>query len=238
MSRYFYLYDNEKEGYLPNDDGEFVVKDPKEAKIFTEQDCPAWIINCELIEREYLPEDKQNKLNGHPALFVIKRSRMMPATLDQRVKKIQENIEAAKAKLEEVDNAIDLINSLGHYPSKGKESWQGRRGSNKKYLFMMFRSDGQGGHTGPDGKKKLYVGSEDDRESIEEARRLNRNYRTWRALNSERIKLNNWIISMEYDVREFERRADSLLERSAKTPEISELNFVANKLPSLEAEAA
>jgi len=222
--RYFYL--------------KFVVTESKEAKVFTDQTCPAWINNCEWIEREYLPEDKQAKLNGHPALFIIHRSKMMPATLDHKVQKIQENIAAAKGKLEEVDNAIDLINSLGHYPSRGKESWQRRKNSSKKYLFMIFRGDGQGGHTGPDGKRKIYIGSEDDRESIEEARRLNRNYRTWQSLTSERSKLNNWIISMGYDLREFERRADSLLELSAKIPEISELNFVANKLPGLNGQKA
>lgn len=102
---------------------------------------------------------------------------------------------------------------------------------------MRWRREGDT-YLGPDGKAKIYIGSEDDTDAIVEARRLNRNYRKWRALMSDRRRLENWIASMEYDLREFRRRADTLLERSEKTPDIPELDFVANKLPGLELDKA
>lgn len=71
MTRHFYLYvdDGGDRLYFVDCYGNTSAFSD-EAEIFTEATCPHWI--DQYIEREYLPEDQQNKLNGHPALFVIK----------------------------------------------------------------------------------------------------------------------------------------------------------------------
>lgn len=238
MSRYFYLKELDDGGNLIGyySDEDTLTDDRSQAALYSDQNPPSWEDWIEYIEREYLPEYQQNKLNGHPPLFVIEKDRMMPATLDQKVKHILENIEAARTRLKEVQDQIDYVNRVGRYPAKARESWQTRKDSPYKYLFMVFRSDGNGAYQGPDGKRKVYVGSEVDEESIYDARRLNSNFTAWTKLKAVERQIANWILGREHEVRELERLANSALERSAKIPTIPDDVYIhtPKKLPSLE----
>lgn len=163
---------------------------------------------------------------------------MMPATLDQKVKQVLANIDAARERLQEVKDQIYFIDSVGRYPAKARESWQTKKNSPYKYLYMTFRKSRKGDdcYQGPDGKRKIYVGSEVDTDAIADARRLNQNYTTWLKLKAVERQIANWILGREHEVRELERLADSALERSEKIPAIPDDIYIhtPKKLPGLE----
>lgn len=234
MCRYFRLYDDGQREWVADHQGNMTYE-PAKAALFTEATCPAWADDPDFeLQREYLPEDQQNQRNGHPPLFIIRGGMMQPpeTTLDEKIRQIQANIQAAEAKLAEVQNALDFLVSTGMYPAQAKEQWQTRPNSSGQYLYMIFRSDGDGGYLGPNGKRKVYVGA--DPNSIAEAKRLNQNIKTHETLKYRKYGLESWIHRQRRDVEAIERQIDQQLHASQNPPDIPELTFVANKLPGLE----
>jgi hypothetical protein len=74
------------------------------------------------------------------------------------------------------------IADAGMYPSVPSEQWQDRNGAGR-YLYMLFRQDGNGGYLGPDGQRKLYIGTKPA--AVADARRLATNRSQWEALEHE-----------------------------------------------------
>lgn len=152
--------------------------------------------------------------------------------LDEKIRAITANIEAAEAKLQEIDDTIDYLEAVGMYPSEGKEQWQTRPNSSGEYLYMIFRSDRNGGYKGPGGKRKIYVGT--NPEAIAEARVLNENYRMYEQLKFGRRQMNSWIYFRRRDVESIEKQVEQQFNEANNIPDIPELTVVANKLPGLE----
>jgi len=116
----------------------------------------------------------------------------MIATIDEfrnRVAQFQEGVEAAYRHLAAIDRAIAQVGEM--YPAIPTESWQERNGKGK-YLYMLFSANRYGGgYSGPDGKRKLYIGNKPAR--IEAARRLAANRRRHEGLQRARTGLVVWI---------------------------------------------
>jgi len=105
-----------------------------------------------------------------------------------RVVRFQKGVESAYHHLEDIEAAIAQVGEM--YPAIPAESWQDRNGKGR-YLYMLFPSNGNGAYTGPDGKRKLYVGNKPER--IEAARRLAANRRRYEELQRARRNLRYWI---------------------------------------------
>lgn len=107
------------------------------------------------------------------------------------------NLEAAQKHLDDIHQEMEYLEAIGMYPSVPTEQWQDRGGAGQ-YLYMLFRQDGHGQYTGPNGKRKLYVGSL--HRKIEEARRLAANRRQWEDLSETARDLKRWIEGRKYDI--------------------------------------
>jgi len=116
----------------------------------------------------------------------------MIATIDEfrnRVAQFQEGVEAAYRHLAAIERFIAQIGEM--YPAIPTESWQERNGKGQ-YLYMLFSANRYGGgYSGPDGKRKIYIGNKPKR--IEAARRLARNRRSYEELQRARQALMTWI---------------------------------------------
>jgi hypothetical protein len=100
---------------------------------------------------------------------------------------------------QEIAAAMLELEQAGIYPAIASEQWQARGGGEAKYLYMLFRLDpSTGTYTGPDSKRKLYIGA--DEIKIAEARRLNANRRAWEALQSHRNHLRLFIDSRKREI--------------------------------------
>lgn len=158
----------------------------------------------------------------------------MIANLQAKIKQIETNIQIAQGRLDDVTNALELLEAVGMYPAEAREQWQTRPNSEGQYLYMLFRKNRHGEYEGPGGKRKVYVGA--DPEKIAEARRLNQNRLSHDKLSSKRWELQRWISNQEYELRRIFEQLDVTVQRSANIPEIPELTFIASKLPGLELE--
>jgi hypothetical protein len=110
---------------------------------------------------------------------------------------IRENLSGAAHHLHEILQVMNGLEQAGMYPAIPTEQWQDRDGKGK-YLYMLFRQDGYGVYTGPDGKRKLYVGA--DPEKIAEARRLTANRRRWEDLKAAAGKIDRWLKARQCDI--------------------------------------
>ncbi|MCD4739486.1 MAG: hypothetical protein K8R89_09565 [Anaerolineae bacterium] len=120
-----------------------------------------------------------------------------------RVAWFHEGVEAAYRHLVAVEQTIAQVGEM--YPAIPAESWQDRNGKGK-YLYMLFLSNQHGGYSGPDGKRKIYIGNKLDR--IEAARQLAENRRRYEELQRARRELVAWI----------DRRCRALREQMASYP--------------------
>lgn len=137
--------------------------------------------------------------------------------IDQKITLVQANIRAAQDHLLEITDAMTLLEQAGMYPAVPHFQWQDRNGDGK-YLYLIFRQNGDGSHTGPDGKKKVYIGSNEDK--IEEARRLVKNREAWEKLHAQQTDLARWIRMCESKLLTLQRDADSLLKFSNEFPKV------------------
>lgn len=145
-------------------------------------------------------------------------------SLDNTIKLIQANIQAAKEHLEQIEAAMTLVETAGMYPAVPHFQWQRREELGEaRYLYLVFRQNGNGGYMGPDGKKKVYIGA--DPSKIEEAKRLvcNRERHDW--LSVQKSRLRGWIIMTENQIGQLDIKAKSLLADSQKWPK-SELSTI------------
>lgn len=110
---------------------------------------------------------------------------------------IRKNLAGVTHHLHEILRAMNELEQAGMYPAIPTEQWQTRNGSGQ-YLYMLFRQDRYGVYTGPDGKRKLYVGA--DPEKIAEARRLVANRRRWEELKAAAEKVDRWLKARQGDI--------------------------------------
>lgn len=134
--------------------------------------------------------------------------------IDAKIKLIHANIEAAKEHLLEIEAAMALLERAGMYPAVPHFQWQSRPGSEGRYLYCIFRQNGDGSYTGPDGKKKLYIGTNEA--NINEARRLTNNRAEWERFREHKLQLLVWINDCDGQLVALEREADRILEASWK----------------------
>ena len=137
--------------------------------------------------------------------------------IDPKVTLVQTNIQAAKEHLADIQDAMDLLEQAGMFPALPHFQWQDR-GSDGRYLYLIFRQNGDGSHTGPDGKKKVYIGANQDK--IEEAKRLVKNREMWEELQFQKTDLTRWIRMCESKLLTLQRDADSLLKFSNEFPKV------------------
>jgi hypothetical protein len=115
---------------------------------------------------------------------------------------IRENLAGAAHRLHEISQVMNGLEQTGMYPAIPTEQWQDRDGKGK-YLYMLFRQDRNGVYTGPDGKRKLYVGT--DPEKIAEAHRLAANRRRWEELRAAARQLDIWLKARQGDMEHLAR---------------------------------
>lgn len=123
----------------------------------------------------------------------------------QQVHDILAQLEAARAHRAAIRQMIDRVAQEGMYDAVPTESWQDR-GGDGRYLYHYFRWDSRRErYLGPEGKKKVYVGS--DPERIADARRLATNRRTHDRLVAAEQKLANWLVWRERELANLAREA-------------------------------
>lgn len=145
-------------------------------------------------------------------------------SLDNTVKLIQANIQAAKDHLALISAAMETLKISGMYPAIPHFQWQRREEAGEaRYLYLVFRQNGDGAYQGPDGKKKIYIGA--DPTKIEEAKRLTRNRQTWEKLKEHHNRLSSYITLCEGKLLQLESQADTTLHYSQQWPR-SELSQI------------
>ena len=118
-------------------------------------------------------------------------------TLDETLNAISINIREAEQYGRELFLAAEEIKSAGMYPAVPSEQWQDRNGDGQ-YLYMIFKTDGNGIYQGPNRARKVYVGNKADR--IAEARRLAENRRRYEVITATLDQIHNWLRSAKFDV--------------------------------------
>jgi hypothetical protein len=103
---------------------------------------------------------------------------------------IASNFKTAQKHLHHIHLLMERLEQTGMYPAIPTEQWQDRDGKGK-YLYMLFRQDGNGQYTGPEGKRKVYVGSPDQK--IKEAQQMAANRRRWEELEMAAQRLRQWL---------------------------------------------
>lgn len=140
--------------------------------------------------------------------------------LDEKIKQVQENINAAAAHLRQIEGAMALLEQAGMYPAIPHFQLQERNGSGE-YLYLLFRQNHNGSYTGPGGKRKLYIGA--DPKKQDEARRLTHRREIWEELRAAKISLQGWITINEAKIA----RIDAEISRYT----LESKNFPKSKLP-------
>ncbi len=85
---------------------------------------------------------------------------------------IHNSLDAAEQNLYAIQDEMERLERHGMYPPVPTEQWQARNGGEKTYLYMLFTLDwATGEYSGPDSKRRIYVGSKPAR--IQQARRRN-----------------------------------------------------------------
>ena len=135
--------------------------------------------------------------------------------LDNKIKLIQVNIQAAQDHLLEIEAAMRLLEQKGMYPAVPHFQWQ-TRGGDGQYLYCIFRQNGNGEYTGPGGKRKLYIGA--DEAKIKEAKRMTANRENWERLKEHKSQVTIWINGCQNRLTSLEREADRVLEQSERWP--------------------
>lgn len=135
--------------------------------------------------------------------------------LDNKVKLVEANIQAAYDHLVEIEEAMGLLEAAGMHPAIPHFQWQDRS-SDGRYLYLIFRQNSDGSYQGPDGKKKVYIGNKP--EAILEARRLTDNRQKWESLQAQRRELTSWLTICKSKLLQLQRQADDLLKYSQEFP--------------------
>jgi hypothetical protein len=140
--------------------------------------------------------------------------------LDEKIKIMQANIEAAAAHLKQIENVMALLEQAGMYPAIPHFQFQERNGSGE-YLYLLFRQNHNGSYQGPDGKRKIYIGA--DQKKQDEARLFAQRREIWERLKSGKIILQSWITANEAKII----RLDTEISRWA----LESKNFPKSELP-------
>lgn len=117
--------------------------------------------------------------------------------VDWKLQAVELELDRARAHLVELERAMDAADRAGMYPAVPvREAWEPRE-NGREYMYHYF-ARGQAGYRGPDGKRKVYVGSDPDR--IAAARRLAGNREAWERLADAHRRLKRWLAGVERDL--------------------------------------
>lgn len=128
----------------------------------------------------------------------------------ERLDSLGERIDEMVSLMGRVDAAMDALREAGMYENApARESWESR-GKDKPpaYLYLYFGMDqSKPGKVflGPDGKRKLYVGSDPGR--IAEARRMVENQERYHLLQIRRQQIVFWFMAAKRDLDGWDREA-------------------------------
>lgn len=151
-------------------------------------------------------------------------------SLDNLIKLIEAHIAAAQEHLGEIEAAMSLLETAGMYPAVPHFQWQRRDEMGEaRYLYLVFRQNGNGAYMGPDGKKKVYIGASEG--AINEAKRLTRNRERYDRLFIQKNGLRGWILATQNQVGQLETRATHLLQDSQKWPKTELSSIEAAAVP-------
>jgi len=122
---------------------------------------------------------------------------MTETNLHQCFEDIWTHIQAAQSHLDAIQAEMTRLEQDGMYPAVPTEQWQNRDGKGN-YLYHLFTMDHEGKYTGPEGKRKVYVGNKPDR--IEAARHLATNRARYESLAQTHRRLDSWIYMRLLDI--------------------------------------
>lgn len=120
--------------------------------------------------------------------------------MQEQFETIQTHLDAAQMHLIAIRAEMQRLEADGMYDSVPTESWQTRNGVDNQYLYHLFGMDRDGGYTGPDGKRKVYVGCRPER--IAQARALANNRRRYDELARAARDLALWLDFRQTDLKQ------------------------------------
>ena len=125
-------------------------------------------------------------------------------TLDHLYQQMTDRLADAEALIRQIQEQITTLEAEGMYPAVPKFQWQSR-GSEARYLYLVFRQGSDGQYLGPEGKRKLYIGC--DEVKIQEAQRLTHNRTMYESLHLTMNRLQRWL---DYKKSEVYAQPDAL----------------------------
>ncbi len=120
----------------------------------------------------------------------------MASAINQGLQTLANMHHEAQQRLAEIVDAKAALDAAGMYPAVPTQDWQARGADpdDKRYLYLCFPADGDGGYTSPTGKRKVYIGVDPDKQA--EAVRLARNRRRFEDLERQQAAVQGWIASL------------------------------------------
>lgn len=135
---------------------------------------------------------------------------------------INDNLELATTLRSRIDLELANIEASGMYPAVANEQWQQRPNGQADYLYMVFRANGDGSHAGPEGKRKLYIGADPEKQAA--ARRLNVNRMLFDKLTRRRQDVSYWITGQRRTLSNLVTALNKLAADTADLPAVPELS--------------
>lgn len=98
--------------------------------------------------------------------------------MDDLIKQIAEQMDLAEQHKLEIQAEMERLEQAGMYQYEPHKQWQ-TRGGKTLYLYLLFRQLDGDVYAGPDGKRKLYVGSKPEAQAEEQRKINNGKMRDW-----------------------------------------------------------
>lgn len=136
-------------------------------------------------------------------------------SLDNQILLIETELDFAQSRLAEIEQSMRLLKLAGMYDSEPHFQWQSRN-DNGRYLYLIFRQNADGSYSGPDGKRKVYIGCNES--NIAEATRLTQNYKAYCSLQNKANELKRWIRDYQYELENLEKQIARLVRESKRWP--------------------
>lgn len=134
---------------------------------------------------------------------------------------IEGNLARANDLANRIEQAQAEIERNGMYPAVASEQYQQRPNGQADYLYMVFRTNGEGDYEGPGGKRKLYIGADPEKQAA--ARRLNVNRMRFDKLTRRRQDVSYWITGQRRTLNNLLTGLNQLAADTADLPSVPEL---------------
>jgi len=146
--------------------------------------------------------------------------------LDALHAQLVDQLGRAETMIRDMQSQIIALEEEGMFAAVPHFQWQARNGSDeKKYLYLVFRQDSTGAYEGPDGKRKVYVGTDTDK--IAEAQTMSTNRMVFEKLVFQIKHLQRWL---EFKRSEISAMPDMMTRKLHNVTE--ELNGIEEKIKS------